>query len=525
MASKVPAGGCASAHAPQLVPKLVPGLLDPGNPAAAHVSAFQTFSKHVYSAPDNSWGSHSTRAHIALENSVTRMENFSICAQHPAGRSKDAPKSARPPCYHGDCQALAKDSSQVDMLPGWIGLPSAQQSLYLPVQPSFTGSLDSRTLPSPNTLTKDSSMLIVPLDSGHYLMASQAFPVPSQQEVAVHQGSRGGHCESSPYFSSSSTDKSGKSQSHKRRYNHPDGLPVAGDIITGRGPAANSKIDDNVSGSSNNDGDSFDHVSKKQRLIWSDHLEDRFLRAVHQLGIRKAVPKEILQLMNVEGLTRENVASHLQKHRLRLRKLCGADAHQRVTDEMVEQAQDKLMQQHDERKAAQAQQEQLLSADESAVDMNLVQSALSNIINSLTSGLALTPVLQQQLEHIMSMLAALTALNNGGGTNIYPPLLQSLSSLCYGPQGGLFTPIRGPGGSRCPASCSLAPDLLKAVATILGGSFGLGSWGPVCVPGATDTSPGLPSHLQGPVMPPAPPAQDVLAAALAITHQYLRYGG
>ena len=31
------------------------------------------------------------------------------------------------------------------------------------------------------------------------------------------------------------------------------------------------------------------------------------------------MPKQILQLMNVEGMTRENVASHLQKYRLHLK--------------------------------------------------------------------------------------------------------------------------------------------------------------------------------------------------------------
>jgi two-component response regulator (ARR-B family) len=38
----------------------------------------------------------------------------------------------------------------------------------------------------------------------------------------------------------------------------------------------------------------------------------QFVDAVNQLGVDKAVPKRILDLMNVEGLTRENVASHLQ---------------------------------------------------------------------------------------------------------------------------------------------------------------------------------------------------------------------
>lgn len=32
------------------------------------------------------------------------------------------------------------------------------------------------------------------------------------------------------------------------------------------------------------------------------------------------ISKSGMQLMNVEGLTRENVASHLQKYRLQLRK-------------------------------------------------------------------------------------------------------------------------------------------------------------------------------------------------------------
>ncbi|CAN1187125.1 Two-component response regulator ARR2 [Linum perenne] len=51
---------------------------------------------------------------------------------------------------------------------------------------------------------------------------------------------------------------------------------------------------------------------KKPRVVWSVELHQQFVAAVNQLGIDKAVPKRILEMMNVPGLTRENVASHLQ---------------------------------------------------------------------------------------------------------------------------------------------------------------------------------------------------------------------
>ncbi|CAM9000643.1 unnamed protein product [Rhodiola kirilowii] len=62
---------------------------------------------------------------------------------------------------------------------------------------------------------------------------------------------------------------------------------------------------------------------KKPRVVWSVELHQQFVAAVNQLGIHKAVPKKILELMNVTGLTRENVASHLQKYRLYLRRISG----------------------------------------------------------------------------------------------------------------------------------------------------------------------------------------------------------
>ncbi|KAB5544877.1 hypothetical protein DKX38_012989 [Salix brachista] len=64
-------------------------------------------------------------------------------------------------------------------------------------------------------------------------------------------------------------------------------------------------------------------ASKKPRVVWSVELHQQFVSAVNHLGIDKAVPKRILELMNVPGLTRENVASHLQKFRLYLKRLSG----------------------------------------------------------------------------------------------------------------------------------------------------------------------------------------------------------
>ncbi|CAL9058426.1 unnamed protein product [Musa banksii] len=60
---------------------------------------------------------------------------------------------------------------------------------------------------------------------------------------------------------------------------------------------------------------------KRPRLVWTPQLHKRFVDAVAHLGINNAVPKTIMQLMGVDGLTRENVASHLQKYRLYLKRM------------------------------------------------------------------------------------------------------------------------------------------------------------------------------------------------------------
>ncbi|KAK7825565.1 putative two-component response regulator arr21 [Quercus suber] len=60
---------------------------------------------------------------------------------------------------------------------------------------------------------------------------------------------------------------------------------------------------------------------KRPKVIWTTSLHNRFLEAIRHIGLDKAVPKRILEIMNVRGLTRENVASHLQKYRLFLKRV------------------------------------------------------------------------------------------------------------------------------------------------------------------------------------------------------------
>ncbi|XP_022726893.1 transcription factor HHO2-like [Durio zibethinus] len=62
-------------------------------------------------------------------------------------------------------------------------------------------------------------------------------------------------------------------------------------------------------------------TQRKQRLCWSPELHRRFLHALQQLGgSHIATPKQIRELMKVDGLTNDEVKSHLQKYRLHARR-------------------------------------------------------------------------------------------------------------------------------------------------------------------------------------------------------------
>eukprot|EP00276_Gloeochaete_wittrockiana_P022779 CAMPEP_0184369636 /NCGR_PEP_ID=MMETSP1089-20130417/162357_1 /TAXON_ID=38269 ORGANISM="Gloeochaete wittrockiana, Strain SAG46.84" /NCGR_SAMPLE_ID=MMETSP1089 /ASSEMBLY_ACC=CAM_ASM_000445 /LENGTH=404 /DNA_ID=CAMNT_0026712109 /DNA_START=35 /DNA_END=1249 /DNA_ORIENTATION=+ len=64
---------------------------------------------------------------------------------------------------------------------------------------------------------------------------------------------------------------------------------------------------------------------RNSRLKWDEPLHQRFLDVINILGMKNSTPKAILKMMGVPGLTRENVASHLQKYIARLKREKGDD--------------------------------------------------------------------------------------------------------------------------------------------------------------------------------------------------------
>ncbi|KAJ0240793.1 SANT/Myb domain-containing protein [Hirschfeldia incana] len=64
------------------------------------------------------------------------------------------------------------------------------------------------------------------------------------------------------------------------------------------------------------------HIQKKgQRRRWSEDLHQRFIDALERIGgSQVATPKQIRDIMQVDGLTNDEVKSHLQKYRMHIRK-------------------------------------------------------------------------------------------------------------------------------------------------------------------------------------------------------------
>ncbi|CAE6246849.1 unnamed protein product [Arabidopsis arenosa] len=91
-------------------------------------------------------------------------------------------------------------------------------------------------------------------------------------------------------------------------------------------PSLSKKQNEDASGRKEEDGKGNEHngmesCTRMKRTVWTVELHQKFVNAVQQLGLDKASPEQIHALMNVEGLPVINVASHLQKYRLFLKKI------------------------------------------------------------------------------------------------------------------------------------------------------------------------------------------------------------
>lgn len=96
-------------------------------------------------------------------------------------------------------------------------------------------------------------------------------------------------------------------------------LPIPGGALPSPAQAMPQEVVQQSEGLPGNDDDPC--ALKKPRLIWTTALHKRFLEALDKVGgVDRALPKAVMREMGVAGLTRENVASHLQKHRMRLKK-------------------------------------------------------------------------------------------------------------------------------------------------------------------------------------------------------------
>lgn len=75
--------------------------------------------------------------------------------------------------------------------------------------------------------------------------------------------------------------------------------------------------------------------AKKTKVDWTSELHGKFVQAIEQIGIDHAIPSKILELMKVEGLTRHNVASHLQKYRMQKKHIMQREENPRCTMQTI----------------------------------------------------------------------------------------------------------------------------------------------------------------------------------------------
>ncbi|KAL2630071.1 hypothetical protein R1flu_014757 [Riccia fluitans] len=103
------------------------------------------------------------------------------------------------------------------------------------------------------------------------------------------------------------------------------------------GTASNGNQSGGAGSTSSGGGGGNVQGQRKARRCWSPELHRRFVSALQQLGGSQiATPKQIRELMKVDGLTNDEVKSHLQKYRLHTRRPSPApQASQQQTPQLV----------------------------------------------------------------------------------------------------------------------------------------------------------------------------------------------
>ncbi|XP_022143004.1 myb family transcription factor EFM [Momordica charantia] len=90
-------------------------------------------------------------------------------------------------------------------------------------------------------------------------------------------------------------------------------------LAAGEGQTTSNNI--STPAANNNNNNSTNQTHRKARRCWSPDLHRRFVNALQMLGgSQVATPKQIRELMKVDGLTNDEVKSHLQKYRLHTRR-------------------------------------------------------------------------------------------------------------------------------------------------------------------------------------------------------------
>lgn len=241
--------------------------------------------------------------------------------------------------------------------------------------------------------------------------------------------------------------------------------------------------------SSNFDSE-YHRVSKKQRLVWTPELHTRFLAAVSSIGVDKAVPKAILQWMNVDGMTRENVASHLQKYRLYLKKLAGVGPGTELSAHELKEVQEEAIARHTAKQAQHVAQQQREAQQQAAARLSAPSVPTTQHI-----------VPEMNFPYPYLLPAGYYSQSPQGPAGLLPSHLQSLSALY--PTLSAF---------QSPAANAAA---VAAAAAAVAGHGGMFSNGPGGVPLGIVPSP-VPNYLQSAV---SQFQQGMLAATQMLTAQ------